>query len=460
MSPDMGPVARAGPDLVIVRRNRPPIQTPWDRRPTGRCEYYQPMSNSNGSTVSAASHRTYRSWSEVSVPLRPGPFRVATKPGVPWHGDLDAAAVLLAEHARVSQGDVVLVLNCGNGLAAAGALRDGAARMLFSDRNVVAVEAARRTVALAGAGSIAEVFASHGARGFPADVTADVVLIRIPKDRASLMVLISDAFARLRVGGRCYLAGASSEGVKGAARSLGDMFGRVETLAHGGGCRVVLAVKRGDVAALGSAADVSRAIEVERSGDMFTVVQTTVRGEPVTLYTLPGVFSREHADEATLLLADTMQIEDGDDVLDLGCGAGALGLVAASLTPRGRVVMVDADVEAVRCAACGASTAGLPNATALASDVASAVIDQRFDVVVTNPPFHTGKATDLDVPLQFIADAFTVLRPGGSLYLVANRTLPYERALQATFGGFEVIRDTPRFKILRTTLRSVGVDTS
>jgi 16S rRNA (guanine1207-N2)-methyltransferase len=395
----------------------------------------------------------YRTWSEVSVPLRPEAFLVATKPGVPWHGDLDAAAVLLARHARVAAGDVVLVLNCGNGLAAAGALRAGAARVLLSDRNVVAVEAARRTVALSGADSRAEVFASHGARGFPSYVAADVVLIRLPKDRASLMVLIADALSRLRTGGRCYLAGGNGEGVKTAARALGELFGRAETIAHGSGCRVVLAVKRGP-------GEGGSAGETERARDEFTTVTTVVRGAPVTLYTLPGVFSREHADEATLLLADAMQIEAGENVLDLGCGAGALGIAAASLTPRGRVVMVDADVEAVRCAAHSAAAAGLSNATALPSDVASAVIDQRFDVVVTNPPFHSGKATDLDVPLQFIADSFTVLRPGGRLYLVANRTLPYERTLQATFGSFEVIRDTPRFKILRTTLRSVGVDTS
>ena len=383
------------------------------------------------------------------MPLRTGPFRVATKPGVAWHGDIDAAAVLLAEHARIASGDVVFVFNCGNGLAAAGALRADPARVLLSDRNIVAVEAARRTLAGFGAGARAEVFAAHGARSFPSDVAADVALIRIPKDRASLLVLISDAFTRLRVGGRCYLAGGNGEGVKSAARALGEVFGRVETIAHGSGCRVALAVKRD-----------AGAGEIESAGEAFTVVSAVVRGEPLTLYSLPGVFSREHADEATLLLADTMQIADGDSVLDLGCGFGALGIAAALQTPSGRVVMVDADVEAVRCAAYGARAAGLSNVTVLASDVASAVIDQRFDVVVTNPPFHTGKATDLAVPLQFIADAFAVLRPGGRLYLVANRTLPYERALRSTFGGFEVIRDTPRFKILRTTLRSVGVDPS
>jgi 16S rRNA (guanine1207-N2)-methyltransferase len=74
--------------------------------------------------------------------------------------------------------------------------------------------------------------------------------------------------------------------------------------------------------------------------------------------------------------------------------------------------------------------------------------DERFDVVVTNPPFHQGKATDLTVPLQFIADAHAHLRVGGRLYLVANRTLPYEQAIAERFGTVRTLHDGRRFKVL------------
>ncbi len=113
--------------------------------------------------------------------------------------------------------------------------------------------------------------------------------------------------------------------------------------------------------------------------------------------------------------------------------------------------MVDADVEAVRSAARSAHANGVAHFRALASDVASAVIDERFDVVVTNPPFHVGKATDLDVPLRFIEDASRVLAPGGRLYLVANRTLPYEQAIHRRFGNIANLHDGPRFKVLSAT---------
>ena len=90
----------------------------------------------------------------------------------------------------------------------------------------------------------------------------------------------------------------------------------------------------------------------------------------------------------------------------------------------------------------------MTNYSALTSDVANAVLDQRFDIVVTNPPFHVGKATDLSVPAQFIRDAHQVLLPNGRLYLVANRTLPYERTIFQLFGNIQTVHNGQRYKIL------------
>jgi 16S rRNA (guanine1207-N2)-methyltransferase len=113
--------------------------------------------------------------------------------------------------------------------------------------------------------------------------------------------------------------------------------------------------------------------------------------------------------------------------------------------------MVDADMEAVRSAHKSAVAAGITNFGILPSDVAGAVLDKRFDVVVTNPPFHTGKQTELAVPIQFIEDAWQVLLPGGQLFLVANRTLPYEGAIEARFGNVASAHDGRRFKVLSAT---------
>ena len=385
----------------------------------------------------------YRNWQSVAETVHGTRYFLATKSGVFSHGRTDPAAQMLAQYAVVNDGDIVVHLNCGNGMFGVAAA-SRASRVLLTDRNVVSYEAARRSLVLNNIKN-AEVLLSHGTFGIPAGTLADVVGIRIPHEKQALHQLLYDAFRILKVGGRCYLAGATNEGIKPAARTLADVFGNANKLAEGSSNRVLLAMKRASTPAV----DVFESPFLE--SDAFMELPATLRGMPFTLYSRPGVFSWDHVDEATALLAEHMQVKTGDSVLDLGCGGGALGIVAAKLSGTGRVRFVDADIEAVRSTRGTIEVSRLKNCSVTVSDVALAVIDERFDMVVTNPPFHIGKATDLNIPMQFIRDAHEVLVPGGQLNLVANRTLPYEEMITGVFGSVGTIHDGPRFKILSAT---------
>ncbi len=388
----------------------------------------------------------YRQWHQLSVTIAGDKYAFATKPGVFGDGLLDPAMMMLATHVNVSDGDVAVYMNCGNGLAGAVAAKSGdATRVVMSDRNVLSSDAAQRTIA---ANQIAngEVILAHGSHGMPKDLTADVVAIRIPHEKLALIQLLFDAFRLLRVGGKCYLAGATNEGVKTAAKLLGDVVGNVAVLEYDSGHRIVVAEK--------TSAERHNPAELENpfiDADTFRELDVTVRAKTLKLFSRPGVFSWDHLDEATEILASTMDIPIGASVLDLGCGSGPLGITASRLSRGGRVVMVDADIEAVRSARKSAEAAGIENYSVFPSDVAGAVLAQRFDIVVTNPPFHVGKQTDLGVPLQFIEDSCNVLEPGGRLFLVANRTLPYEGPIRKRFGEVETVHDGRRFKVLAAT---------
>ncbi len=357
----------------------------------------------------------------------------------------DPASRLLAESAQVAAGDVVIHMNCGNGRFGVATAEAGVAgRVVMSDRNVVAVDALRAT-------PHAEVVLGHGAIGLPADIHAggaDVIAIRIPREKVALLQLLWDAFHLLRIDGRCYIAGPTNEGIKSAATLMEQLFGNAAVVNRANSGRAVVARRRTD-----TPADVSSFGTPYLSPDTFHTADVTLRNRTFALYSRPGVFSWDHLDEATSVLAGVMRIDPGESVLDLGCGAGALGIAAAMLSQTGRVVMADADVEAVRSATRGAQAAGLTNAETMVSDVGTALIasGSRFDVVVMNPPFHAGKATDLALPLRFIDDAWQVLNDGGRMYLVANRTLPYETAIRQRFGNFSTTHDGPRFKVVSAT---------
>ncbi len=384
----------------------------------------------------------YREWHQTGITVRGEKFIIATKPGVYADGRLDPASVMLAEYAAVSQGDIVVSMNCGNALVAAVAARAGASQVVLSDRNVLAAEAARRTMTANGA-SGAVVINAHGSNGMPAGLTADVVTIRIPHEKMALVQLLVDAYRLLRTGGNCYIAGGTHEGIKTAAKLLDGIFGNIAVLAYDSGHRIVVATKSAHAMSLSS--DLANPY---LEHDLFRAIETTLRGIPTTLYTRPGVFSWDHLDEATSVLADAIDIPIGSSVLDLGCGAGALGIAASRLTHSAPVVMVDADIEAVRSATRSADHAGIANWRVLPSDVAGAVLNETFDVVVSNPPFHVGKDTELVVPLQFIEDSWHVLAPGGRLFIVANRTLPYEVPIRNRFGAVTTVHDGRRFKVL------------
>ena len=94
----------------------------------------------------------YHAWQSGAISIAGARYRYATKPGAFAHGAVDPAQLLLAQYARVSAGDTVLQLNCGNGLFGAVAATTGqASRVLLSDRNVVSHDAAVRTLEANGA---------------------------------------------------------------------------------------------------------------------------------------------------------------------------------------------------------------------------------------------------------------------------------------------------------------------
>ena len=163
----------------------------------------------------------------------------------------------------------------------------------------------------------------------------------------------------------------------------------------------------------------------------------------------PSIFAQGKLDEGTRLLIEALEVRPTDRALDIGCGAGFIGLHIARQATRGHVTMVDASLVSVALARQNIAESGLTNITVLPSDGAQAVLSQRFDLVVTNPPFHQGGIQTTDIAERFIREASQVLRPAGRFYLVANRFLKYEPALRAHFQKVEEVAGNSRFKVLR-----------
>ena len=162
----------------------------------------------------------------------------------------------------------------------------------------------------------------------------------------------------------------------------------------------------------------------------------TLRGHDFTFVTEAGVFSRERVDRGTRLMVTEMEIRPTDRVLDLGCGWGVVGVVAARLAPQGHVTLVDINARAVELARTNLAANGITNAEVHQSDGYEAVEGHEFDVIALNPPIRAGLA----VVHRLIAQGREHLAPGGRFYLVARTqqgALRLAKKMAEVFGDVE-----------------------
>jgi len=167
----------------------------------------------------------------------------------------------------------------------------------------------------------------------------------------------------------------------------------------------------------------------------------------LTIKTLPGVFSRDDLDVGSQLLLSTLAAHTKGKVLDVGCGAGVLSAILASHSPKVRLTLTDVSAAALAASEATLAANGLEG-TVVAGNVYSGV-SGRFDLIISNPPFHDGVQTSLDAAQTLIRGAVTHLNTGGELRIVANAFLPYPQVLDETFGSHEVLVQNGRFKVYR-----------
>jgi len=161
-------------------------------------------------------------------------------------------------------------------------------------------------------------------------------------------------------------------------------------------------------------------------------------------WTAPGVFSADGIDPASALLASHLPDRLGARVADLGAGWGFLSAHVLTRADVKTVHLVEADHMALECAR---RNVGDPRASFHWADATNWVAPERLDCIVMNPPFHVSRAADPTLGQAFVNAAAKLLAPQGQMWMVANRHLPYEQALQARFANvFEVGGDT-RFKL-------------
>jgi len=163
-----------------------------------------------------------------------------------------------------------------------------------------------------------------------------------------------------------------------------------------------------------------------------------LRGVELTIVSESGVFSAKKLDKGTEVLAKYMIIEDSWKILDLGCGYGVLGLVAAKLAPNGYVVLTDINKRAVKLTKMNIKINSIKNAEVRWGDLYEPVKNEVFNTIISNPPISAG----LKICYRIIEEAPEHLVEGGLLQLVARHRKGGKRLMDKmveVFGNCEII---------------------
>ena len=366
---------------------------------------------------------------------------LVTLPGLPDWNLVYPSLQLLAQYPNVEPDNPILAYGSYSGaLAAYLARKFTQAQVTISDINFTALEAAHRTLEINHCSSVsilAEI-------DLPQDQYQKFgsVMIMIPKGRQLGRRWLVQAYHALSNGGKLFLAGSNNEGIHSLIKDAQELFGSGQVLAYKKGHRIAQFIRK---TSYEPGPDWARAPGIApHTWVEFTI---TLPKHTFPIRSLPGVFSYDHLDEGTQMLINMLQIQPDTKVLDVGCGYGIIGLFAA-VQGAALVHLIDNNLLAVAASRENLALNHILTADVFAGNILDPIVPNMYDLILTNPPFHTGHTVDYHIAHAMISQSFQALNPGGKIIIVSNRFIRYDRLVKEVFGNVTSISESGKFHVL------------
>jgi len=235
------------------------------------------------------------------------------------------------------------------------------------------------------------------------------IVIRLDKEKPLCHHLFNTAAKLLQNGGKLWIAGHKNEGLKTYAKKLAKLLeGETEVFKGREGFQLL---------AVNAARTHLDAQFDSQDYDSLRDIST----EP-HLISKPGQYGWKKIDQGSKLLFEKVathyKFSDTDRVLDLGCGYGYL-TVMASKHPYDEIIATDNNAASIASIGANIKAHGI-NGSVVAADCAKG-IEGRFNLVLCNPPFHTGFSHDSALTEKFARTIASRLRRKGKAYIVVNQ---------------------------------------
>jgi 23S rRNA (guanine1835-N2)-methyltransferase len=161
-------------------------------------------------------------------------------------------------------------------------------------------------------------------------------------------------------------------------------------------------------------------------------------GPSMNFVSRPGTFSYGHFDNGSRAMLEVAEIRKGDRILDLGCGNGAVGCLAASKAgPTASVTFIDSSLRAISLAELNAKENNIPNQKFLAATRLEGLGMYSFDAILANPPYYARS----EITRLFIEGTRRLLRPSGRYYMVTKMPTAVVPMIFETYGDCSVIEN-------------------
>lgn len=168
------------------------------------------------------------------------------------------------------------------------------------------------------------------------------------------------------------------------------------------------------------------------------------KGVGYVFHTLDTLFSYKHIDIGTIQMLEYTELRLDDKILDLGCGYGVVGIVAASTIGSENIVMSDVNANALEMSVENVNANSVDGIRIVCSNGFENIRDTDFTLIMSNPPYHT----DFSVAKAFIEGSYKHLKAGGRLVMVTKRFDWYKNKIQAVFGGVKWIESSGYYVFL------------
>lgn len=284
-----------------------------------------------------------------------------------------------------------------------------------------------RTDVITGHFSDHQALAGQGFRALTApEGRYDTVIVTVPRARSEARARLAEALAHLAPGGVLWVDGQKTDGIDPLLKELRARteVGPPIAKAHG---RIFQVSPPPDGLADWAAQDL-----IPAPG----------------FVTRAGMFSADSPDPASEMLAAHLPDKLPTRVVDLGAGWGWLSAQILRRESLQVLHLVEADHASLDYARRNITD---PRAQFHWADALRFSLPEPVNGVVMNPPFHDGRAAEPALGAGFIRAAARLLTGAGRLWMVANRHLPYEPALQESFSQVTEIAGDSKFKVITAT---------